>query len=409
MEINQLLGNSIFTKVLFFSALAIAAGDFLATLFTIVYQRYWYNRVMKPKFGDNFSPKCSIFVPCKGIPKDLGNNLKGFLKQDYADYEVVFVVESEKDPAVPTIKSIMEGNANVKLAIAGLSTTCAQKNYNLLAALRCASDSEVYVFADSDICPDGKWLKEIIMPLADSRVTVTSGFRWLNAPKGTIGELTHSYVNVFMYVLFSVACFFGGVGLWGGSMAIRKKDFDELEVAQKWSRTVVDDMSLSQIVMKKSRKAVLIPPCITHTDDLLQTVRGTVTWFERQIMFLKAYQKPLWFFLAMPISLVVLALILLLPVSIIASMSAGKTFLGIGGGAALVFYIGELLTVSLYPFLGSMRKFPKFLILQPYMRLAQLLSCFRTLMTNTITWAGIKYKLDFSGDVASIERPGTDC
>jgi hypothetical protein len=29
-----------------------------------------------------------------------------------------------------------------------------------------------------------------------------------------------------------------------------------------------------------------------------------------------------------------------------------------------------------------------------------------TLITNTITWAGIKYKLSFNGDVATIKRPG---
>jgi cellulose synthase/poly-beta-1,6-N-acetylglucosamine synthase-like glycosyltransferase len=408
LEFHSLLGDSLFTKVLFFSALAIAFGDFLATLFTIVYQRYWYERIMRPKYGADFSPKCSVIVPCKGIPKDLGDNLKGFLQQDYADYEIIFVVESEQDPAVPTIKSIMEGNPGVKLTYAGLSTSCAQKNHNLLAALNSTSNSDIFIFADSDIRPAKGWLKELILPLADPKVTVTSGFRWLHACRGTTGELTHSYVNVFMYVLFSVACFFGGVGLWGGSMAIRRKDFEEMGVAEKWSRTAVDDMSLSQIVMKNSRKAVVVPPCITHTDDLLQTVRGTITWFERQIMFLKAYQKSLWFFLAGPVSLVVFMLLFLLPFSIVASMSNSRSFLEIGGGAALVFYIGELITVSLYPLLGSMHKFPKFLILQPYMRLAQVLSYFKTLMTNTITWAGIKYKLDFSGDVASIERPGTD-
>ena len=408
MILEKLAGASLWTHILFISALVFVIGDILATLFTIFYQKYWYERILRPKFGNSYNPRCSIVVPCKGIPKDLGNNLAGFLELDYNDYEVVFVVESEEDAAVEVIKSIIKGKNNAKHVIAGLASTCAQKNHNLLAAIKNVSESEVYVFADSDIRPDGHWLRELILPLADKKITVTSGFRWLHATVCNTGELTHAYVNVFMYILFSVACFIGGVGLWGGSMAIRKRDFDDLRVAEKWSKTVVDDMSLSQIVMKQSRKAVVVPPCISHTDDLLQTVKGTVTWFERQIMFLKSYQKSIWFFVALPAALLVLFLLFLLPAAAIASISANHTFFGLGGGAALVFYIGELLTVCLYPLLGSMPRFHKFLVLQPVMRLMQIWSYLRTFGTNTITWAGIKYHMKFSGEVGKVERPGID-
>jgi ceramide glucosyltransferase len=406
--LEKLVGASLLTHILFISALVFVIGDILATLFTIFYQKYWYERILRPKFGNSYNPRCSIIVPCKGIPKDLGNNLAGFLELDYNNYEVIFVVESEKDTAVEVIKSIIKGKENAKLVIAGLTSKCAQKNHNLLAAIKNVSEPEVYVFADSDIRPDGHWLRELTIPLADKKITVTSGFRWLHATNCNAGEMTHAYVNVFMYILFCVACFFGGVGLWGGSMAMRKKDFDELGVAEKWSKTVVDDMSLSQIVMKQSRKAVVVPPCISHSDDLLQTVKGTVTWFERQIMFLKSYQKSIWFFVAFPASLLVLFLLFLLPVAVIVSIFGNHTFFGSGGGAALVFYVGELLTVCLYPLLGSMPRFHKFLVMQPLMRFMQIWSYLRTFGTNTVTWAGIKYHMKFSGEVGKIERPSID-
>jgi len=405
LTFETILGTNILTKTLFICAGLIVTGDFIVTLFAIFYQRYWYNRVLRPRFGTSFNPSCSIIVPCKGIPKDFGRNLEGFLELGYDPYEVIYVVESEDDQAVPVIRSIVVKDKRAKLVVAGLTRTCAQKNHNMLAALRQTNNPDVYVFADSDIRPAGHWLKEIILPLADEKITVTSGFRWLHAKNGSAGEMTHAYVNIFIYVLFSVACFFGGVGLWGGSMAIRRKDFEELGVAQKWSKAAVDDMSLSQVVMKNGRKAVIVPPCITHTDDLIQTMRGTISWFERQIMFLKAYQKSLWLFLTLPVVLLALALLVLLPFAIIASFTKSHSFLSVGGGAALVFYIGELITVSLYPLLGKMPRFYKFLFLQPVMRLTHVVSYLRTCLTNTITWAGIKYHLTFSGDVASIERP----
>jgi len=403
----DLLGNTVLTKVLFIAAAVIISIDLFVTVFTIFYQKYWYERVLRPKFDNSFSPKCSVIVPCKGIPKDLENNLEGFFELDYPDYEVVFVVESEKDSALPVIRSIVEKRTNAKVAVAGLATSCAQKNHNLLAAIKCADKPDVYIFADSDIRPDSHWLKELILPLSLHRITATSGFRWLHAKNGTIGELTHSYVNVFMYVLFSAACFFGGVGLWGGSMAIRRKDFEELGVAEKWAKASVDDMSLSQVVLKNSRRAVVVPPCITHSDDLIQTVRSTISWFTRQMMYLKAYQTPLWV-ITIPAGILMFALLLLLPLSIVGAISENRTFFGLGGGAALLFYVGELLTVSLYPFLGSMHRFPKFLLLQPMMRSAHAISILKTSLTNTITWAGIKYNVNLRGEVVRIERPEID-
>ncbi len=407
MFFEQFLGTSVFTKTLFIIAAVFAVGDLLATLFTVIYQRFWYDRFMRPRYGDNSNQRCSIIIPCKGLSKDLENNLLGFFELDHSNYEVIFVTESETDLAVSVIRSIMAGKDNAKLAIAGLAKSCAQKNHNLLAALELIDNPDILVFADSDIRPSPHWLKELTLPLASPKITATSGFRWLHAKKGTTGELTHSYVNVFMYVLFSVACFFGGVGLWGGSMAIRRKDFDDLGVREKWSSAAVDDMSLSQIVMKNRKKAVVVPPCIVHTDDLIDTVRSTVSWFERQIMYLKAYQPLLWL-IALPIALTGVGLVMLLPFSIVASFSENRSFFDMGGGAAAVFYVGELITALLYVLLGTMHRFPKFLLLQPLLRLAQGISYFRTFLTSTITWAGIKYNVNFHGEVVSIKRPDFD-
>lgn len=378
--------------------------DFFITIFTIFYQRYYYDRFVRRRFDPDYRPRCSIIVPCKGIPKDLGKNLRGFLNLDYPDYSVVYSVESEKDEAVPIIRSIIADNRRAKLAVAGLSKTCVQKNHNLLAALEIGKEADVYVFADADIKPEQQWLRELILPLADPKIAVTSGFRWLHAKNGTIGELAHSYVNIFIYVLFSVACFFGGVGLWGGSMAIRREDFEKLGVAEKWAHAGVDDMSLSALVFKAHRKAVVVPHCVIQTDDLLQTVRGTISWFERQIMYLKVYQLNLWLLL-IPISLVGISCLMMMPYALVAATSPERTFFAAGGGAALVFYVGELLTISMYPLMGSMYKKGKFFLIWPFLRLTQIASFVLTLLTNSITWAGIKYQLAFNGNVNRIERP----
>jgi hypothetical protein len=194
--------------------------------------------------------------------------------------------------------------------------------------------------------------------------------------------------------------------LWGGSMAIRKKDFEDLGVAEKWAHAGVDDMSLSNLVYKARRKAVVVPRCIIQTDDLLQTLRGTISWFERQIMYLKAYQKKLWFFIGFPVVFSGMLFLVLLPFAALAALLPERTFFSAGGGAAALFYLGELLTITLYPLLGSTYARGKFMLYWPFLRLTHGISYCLTALTNTITWAGIRYQLAFNGDVARIERPG---
>jgi ceramide glucosyltransferase len=407
MTLHTLLGSNTLTGLLFWAAVALVAADFLATLVTVLYQRYWYQKKLRPRFPPDYTPRCAIIVPCKGYNKNLRSNLECFFTLDHPSYAVVFVTENTEDPAVPVIRETIEGRPNGGHVTAGISLSCAQKNHNLLAGISRANElgAEVYVFADSDVAPARSWLREIIRPLADPRVVVTSGFRWLNAKKGSIAEWTHTYANIFIYIVFSCAFFVGGVGLWGGSMAMRREDFEKLEVAKKWSAAVVDDLSLSQIVHKKRLKGVIVSSCIAHTDELFSSVRASIAWFKRQIMFLRVYFKHLWLFLALPVVIASAALLLLLPAALLLSLSGTKTFFGAGGGAALIFYLGELVTVSLYPLLGPMPRFHRFLLFQPFIRLTQAASYLGTCATNTITWSGVRYRLRFFGDVKSVERP----
>jgi ceramide glucosyltransferase len=407
---HTLLGSTAFTRSLFWAACIIVTADFLATIVTVFYQRYWYRKKLRPRFSPDYTPRCAVIVPCKGNNKNLKSNLESFFSLDYPDYLVVFVAESLRDAAVPAIRETILGRPNGYYVTAGISSLCAQKNLNLLAGITQARErgAMIYVFADSDISPGSQWLREIIRPLADRRIVVTTGFRWLHAKKGNVSEWTHNYANIFIYIVFSCAFFLGGVGLWGGSMAIRREDFERLEVAKKWSSAVVDDLSLSQIVHKKRLKGIMVSSCIAHTDELLSSVKSGIAWFERQIMFLKVYFKHLWLFLALPVVIACAMLLLLLPSAMLLSLSDTRTFFGSGGGAALVFYLGELITVSLYPLLGPMPRFHRFLLLQPFIRLTQAASFMGTCTTNTITWSGVRYRLKFFGDVKSVERPPSD-
>ena len=65
--------------------------------------------------------------------------------------------------------------------------------------------------------------------------------------------------------------------------------------------------------MKKFKRTVVVPACITSTDGLLSSVRKCVRWFARQIMYLKAHEKPVWFFGGVPLAVLSAVLFAWLP------------------------------------------------------------------------------------------------
>jgi len=404
MSLDLLLGANWFTSALFVGAGLLVGADFVATLFTVVYKRYWYDRALRPRYRPEQTPRCSVVVPCKGVTRGFEQNIRAFLQMDYPAYEVLFVVEDETDLSVPRIRDVIRGSDRARLVVAGLATACAQKNHNLLAGVRGARDAEVYVFADADIGPRPGWLRELLLPLSDPRVIVTTGFRWLYAERPRLGGMVHNSINIFLYVLLSTASFVAEMGLWGGSMALRKRDFDELDVAGLWGRTVVDDISLSSRVAATGRSAIMVPAAVTCSDDLIQSVRGGVRWFERQIMFLKAYHHRTWLFGATPIALLGGALIAWLPVAALLSISPHRSFLALGGAASVLFCGGEAVTAMLYPLIGQVRSPVRFAAMQPLMRTAHAVSLIRTVFTNAVTWSGVRYHLDRRGTVRRVER-----
>lgn len=401
---SAMMGTNIYTNALFVIAAVTALGFLLATLFTIIYERVVYERSYRRRYDTSYTPPCAIIVPCKGEPKDLKRNLETFVGLDYPDYSVIYAVERDDDPAVPVIREVVASNDRASLVVAGLSERCAQKNHNMLAAIREATDAEVYVFADADIGPAPNWLRELVLPLSDPKVTATTGFRWQYSTSGRVAEQIHSFINNTMYVLFCTASYVSGLGLWGGSMAMRRRDFEELDVARRWSETAVDDISLSEILMRRSKKAVLVPPCVTHTDDTIQSVRQGILWFERQCMFLKAYHRGTWQ-AAILLTPLWLGLWLWLPASLLLSGFSSLSFLSVGGGAAAVFIAGVTLTTLFHPLLGANPTFVRFVLSEPFSIVSFLIGLSRTAFTNTITWSGVKYRLARRGTVASVVRP----
>ena len=110
-----------------------------------------------------------MIVPCKGLDLDFEKNVTSFFEQDFNNYLLWFVVESEQDPAYKKLCELKNSLGpksialEIKIWIAGIGEICSQKIHNLLYCCeRIADDTEILAFADSDICVRKDWLSHIV-------------------------------------------------------------------------------------------------------------------------------------------------------------------------------------------------------------------------------------------------------
>ncbi len=235
----------------------------------------------------------ALFAPCKGADLELEQNLQSLFQQDYDNYEVVFIVESQDDPAAATIRRVMNQYPRVpsRLVIAGRATESGQKVHNLrVATEQLSANIEVLTFVDSDARPSSTWLTTLVARLHDPGVGATTGYRWFVPQR-------YSPANLILYCINSgVAGLMGPHDynlVWGGSWAIRREIFDKIALRDKWLGTLSDDLVASRVLNAAGLKTEFEPRCMA-VSPIDVTLAGMFEFTRRQYMIGRRYAPARW-------------------------------------------------------------------------------------------------------------------
>jgi ceramide glucosyltransferase len=244
----------------------------------------------------SYEPFATVIIPCKGLDDGLVDNLKALLEQNYPAYEIIFVVDSEHDPAYGMLQQILvkqsESEPPAKIVIAPKSTESSQKVENLREAMLHVSDeSSVFVFVDSDVRPTDDWLRYLVAPLQDETVGAATGYRWFISELPTFGSEMRSVWNA------SIASALGpnlkSNFCWGGSMAVRRETFNRVDMREKWRGTLSDDFALTRTIKSAGLDIYFVPQALTASIgdcSLLDAIEFT----NRQMKITRVYARHLW-------------------------------------------------------------------------------------------------------------------
>lgn len=230
----------------------------------IDYLNYFRRELARPP--SNFTQFATIFAPCRGIDDGFRENLTALFHQNYPAYEIVFVVDDAADECVKIIEKLIGENAaraSAQIFVAGKARNESQKVHNLRRAVSEAADSKIFVFVDSDARPAPNWLQNLIAPLEDENIGATTGYRWFIAKKPSLSTEFRAVWNA------SIASALGANTknnfCWGGSTAVRRETFENLEITEKWRGTLSDDFVVTRAMKKAELPIYFVPQALTAT------------------------------------------------------------------------------------------------------------------------------------------------
>ncbi len=326
-----------------------------------------------------------VLIPLKGVFPDQGSILSRMLEQRYPDYRVIFVLESEHDPAVAVVDDLTHKYSHARKVIGGISISNAQKNHNLLAGLRhVRPEAEILVFCDSTNVADPDWLERFTGAVRSGEAEAVTTFRSFKPEPETLGAVCQAIYGTFVLLLAATL-----PKPWGGATAIRRKTFEGLNVAEVWAKTVVDDLVLGNALEREGMTVKMDTGSLLTSPLRNQTVRGFLSYLDRQILFPKFTNPGIW--LVMLVVYLNLTLAFLVSVCMAGLFIAGA--LGAFPGLLAWGFLAAMLAVAVAlrrvnPFGISLHKWLAYFV--PCMFFHAFIVV-RSIFRNYIDWHGRRY------------------
>jgi ceramide glucosyltransferase len=234
-----------------------------------------------------------LFSPCKGIDLGFKDNLRPLFCQDYDNYELVFIVESDRDPACPIILKLIAEypHVNCRFLVAGQASNTGQKVHNLRAATRqLAPEVKILAFVDSDARPHPAWLGQLVQRLSHPGVGIATGYRWFVPERPTLANLLLHSINATAASLYSPK---GLNPVWGGSWAISRERFDGLKLREVWDGMLTDDLVATNLIRQANLKVEFEPTCMLAS-PLDFSFNQMFNFLRRQYLISRHYMPRWW-------------------------------------------------------------------------------------------------------------------
>lgn len=273
------------TLIVVFSLLGLALFE---TYFTTLFINS-FGKNKRDVYRDDELPKVAIALCLRGADPFLSNCLQALLAQNYPEYELKIVVDSREDPAWE-IATQIQNQTEIPVQISPLRirrSTCSLKCSALIQAVsELDCNCEIIALVDADTIPHPNWLRELVKPLKDPQVGLTTGNRWYvpGTQWGTLCRYIWNVAAVGQMYLYRIP--------WGGSLAIKTDIVRQTQLLEKWKQAFCEDTMLRRVLQEKNLQIEFVASLmmVNREESALPNFRR---WVNRQLLNAKLYH-PGW-------------------------------------------------------------------------------------------------------------------
>jgi ceramide glucosyltransferase len=262
--------------------LLLALASFAYYLIAIIAARRFF-RAREAACSANFTPPLSILKPIYGLDRETYQNYASFCLQDYPDYEILFCVSDDRDPAIAVIAELARNFPDRKIKlIVGSEPLGVSDKVNKLCRMVREATYEIVVVSDSDVRVEPQYLCAIAAPFRDPKIgAVTCLYRGLTdgslaANLEAIGNSTDFTAGVLM------AWMLGDVNFTlGATMATTKTRLAEIGGFESLVDHFSDDYELGNRIAARGHRVELstFPVSIVYPHQTLgDAFRHQLRW-----------------------------------------------------------------------------------------------------------------------------------
>jgi ceramide glucosyltransferase len=259
---------------------AIVVGALVYSILSIIAALRYI--AVRPPALTNSQP-ISILKPLAGMDEGLEENLRSFFFQDYLDFEILFAVRQESDPAVGVVRKFQAEFPSVRsqLLIVGEPPYANAKVWSLDHMLR-AARHELLVMSDSDIRVTPDLLRVIAAEFQDPKLGVaTCPYRAVPG-RSLWSKLEATGMNTDFWAGALTARMLEGVKFAvGPTIAARKRAIAKIGGFERVNEYLAEDFVIGQFADQAGEKVILSSYVIEHrigTSDFAKNISHRLRW-----------------------------------------------------------------------------------------------------------------------------------